>query len=113
VDLGEPIGAPEAVVASNIFHRAVAFGSAHPEMPAEGVEGRLIINGEVRATAQAPVDVAYRVRAAALLLGAMGERLQAGDHLITGSVVQVGVTPGDDVVADFGVLGRVGVAIAP
>ena len=45
--------------------------------------------------------------AAARLLGAMGERLEAGDRIITGSVVQVPVRPGDRVTADLGSLGRV------
>jgi 2-keto-4-pentenoate hydratase/2-oxohepta-3-ene-1,7-dioic acid hydratase in catechol pathway len=39
--------------------------------------------------------------------------LQAGDRLITGSVVQVQVKPGDHVIADVGGIGRVAVAIAP
>jgi 2-keto-4-pentenoate hydratase len=42
----------------------------------------------------------------------MGERFRRGDRVITGSVVQVPVDEGDDVVADFGVLGRAQVAIA-
>jgi 2-keto-4-pentenoate hydratase len=47
------------------------------------------------------------------VLGAGGERLRAGDRVITGSVVQLQVAPGDEVIADFGTLGRVGVTVAP
>jgi hypothetical protein len=40
-----------------------------------------------------------------------GERLEAGDLLITGSVVQVPIEPGDEVIADLGPLGRAELAI--
>jgi 2-keto-4-pentenoate hydratase len=42
----------------------------------------------------------------------MGERLRAGDRVITGSVVQVPVRPGDEVTADLGPLGAPRLAIA-
>jgi 2-keto-4-pentenoate hydratase len=112
VDLREPIGTAEAVIADNIFHRAVAFGAARPELP-PGVDACVLIDGRKRAEAPAPQDFGEHVRAAARLLGAMGERLRAGDRLITGSVVQVPVTPGDQVFADFGPLGCVALTIAP
>lgn len=70
--------------------------------PPDGVEGRLIVNGQVCAAAPAATDVADLVRSAAVLLEAVGERLQAGDPLITGSVVQVPIEPGDEVIADLG-----------
>ena len=57
--------------------------------------------------------MAARVGAAGRLLATMGERLQPGDRLITGSVVQVPMRPGDRVPADLGPLGRVGLTIAP
>jgi 2-keto-4-pentenoate hydratase len=113
VDLGDAPKGPEAVVADNVFHRAVAFGRFHREMPAGSTNGRLVVNGEVRATAPVDVDVAARVRAVARLLEAMGEQLRRGDRLITGSVVQVAIRPGDKVVADLGHLGDVAVSIAP
>jgi 2-keto-4-pentenoate hydratase len=56
--------------------------------------------------------LAGRISAAARLLGAVQERLRPGDRVITGSVVQVQVQQGDDVVADFGLLGRVQVSLA-
>jgi 2-keto-4-pentenoate hydratase len=42
----------------------------------------------------------------------MGERLEAGDRLITGSIVQLPVQPGDKVIADLGRLGRAGLTVA-
>jgi len=41
----------------------------------------------------------------------MGERLEAGDRIITGSVVQVPIKGGDQVTADLGPLGRVEITI--
>jgi 2-keto-4-pentenoate hydratase len=43
----------------------------------------------------------------------MGERLQAGDQIITGSVVQVAVAVDDEVAADMGPLGRLDLSIRP
>jgi 2-keto-4-pentenoate hydratase len=42
----------------------------------------------------------------------MQERMRRGDRVITGSIAQIAVSEGDDVVADFGALGRVQIAIA-
>jgi 2-keto-4-pentenoate hydratase len=103
VDLAEPPVEAHDIVAANVFHRAVVLANGIERLPA--VEGRLIVNGEVRASAPAPTDVADCVLLVARLLGAMGERLRAGDRIITGSVVQIPVAPGDAVVADLGALG--------
>jgi hypothetical protein len=111
VDLGDAAGEPEAIVAANVFHRAFALGPFRAAPP-DG-EGRLIVNGETRAAAPAPRDLTDRVRAAARILESVGERLRPGDRVITGNVVQVAVEPGDDVIADFGSLGRVRLVIAP
>ena len=105
----------QSAPATNIFHRAVAFGPAQPAMPESGVDGRLIVSGEIRASARVSIDFAARLCAAARVLGSVGQRLRAGDCVITGSVVQVQVSPGDDVTADFGALSyaRVGITPAP
>jgi 2-keto-4-pentenoate hydratase len=58
-----------------------------------------------------PDDFTERLSAAARLLDAMRERMTPGDRVITGAVVQVPVSQGDTVVADFGPLGRVRLAI--
>ena len=111
VDLARPPDDPVSVVAANVFHRAVAFSPFQPTPPAGRIQGRLIVNSRVQASAWVADNIADRVGAAARLLGAMGERLQAGDRIITGSVVQVPVKVGDQVIADMGVLGRVPLVI--
>jgi 2-keto-4-pentenoate hydratase len=102
VDLRSPPDTPDDVVAGNVFHRAVAFSSQQAALPAGGVEGRLIVNGEVRAAGWSATDLVEKVAAAARILAAVGERLEAGDLVITGSVVQVPVARGDRIEADFG-----------
>jgi 2-keto-4-pentenoate hydratase len=111
VDLAVPDDDPQAIVAANVFHRAFALGGLERSLPGRDLEGRLLVNGQVRARDKAAQDVAEAVRSAATLLAAIGERLQAGDHLITGAIVQLPVRPGDDVTADLGPLGRVALRI--
>jgi 2-keto-4-pentenoate hydratase len=112
VDLGAPLpGDPERIVATNIWHRAFALGPQDHPPPDEGAEGSLLINGEVRESALMKRDFAELVLAAARLLASVGECLRAGDSLITGSVVQVPIQPGDDVIALLGTLGRIHLSI--
>jgi 2-keto-4-pentenoate hydratase len=113
VDLGAPPpGDAERIVATNVWHRAFTLGPLDNPPPSRGAEGRLTVNGEVRDSAPIAQECASTVRAVAQLLGAVGERLQAGDRLITGSVVQVPIRPGDEVVADLGPLGHVAAAVS-
>ena len=111
VDLGPVAGGPEGIVATNVFHRAVAFAPMScTQMPARAT-GQLVVGGAVRDSAPARADYGELVRSVAVILGHAGERLRAGDRLITGSVVQVPVAAGDEVVADLGPLGSVGVSL--
>ena len=114
VDLASPPDDPQSIVAANVFHRAFTLGPLSRSLPAgSSINGRLIVNGCVRGEAVAAPDFTELVRSVAMLLGAMGERLQAGDRLITGAIVQLPVAPGDEVAVDFGPLGRTVAAIVP
>jgi hypothetical protein len=108
VDLHNAGAGAETVVATNIFHRAVAFGHTADGLPSQGA---LLLNGVVQASESVP-DVGERIRSAQQVLAAVGERFEPGDRVITGSVVQVPVQPGDEVTADFGSLGQVSLRIA-
>jgi len=112
VDLGPVAGGSWGIVAANVFHCAFALGPVQHPRPGVKTEGSLVVNGEVHATAPAAEGYLELVRAVAVVLDAMGERLRAGDRLITGSVVQVPLQPGDEVLADLGALGRVQLSIA-
>lgn len=113
VDLGPPGVGPEEVVAANVYHRAFALGTLDRSWPAGGVDASLIVNGELRASEAAEHDIADLVCSVAAVLGFMGEVLQAGDRMIMGSIVQVSVSPGDDVIAELGGLGRVQMTVEP
>ena len=113
VDLAHVPGEPESVVVANVFHRAVAFGPWRDTLPDGTVEAKLLVDGVERAADSASDALVDRLLAAARLLEAVGERLAAGDRVITGSVVQAPVEHGEDVAADFGALGAVRLTIAP
>jgi 2-keto-4-pentenoate hydratase len=101
VDLAPQPDEPDSVVAGNIFHRAVAFGTSEIPLLAAG-RVTAWVNGELRACAPWPADIAERIAAAAATLAAAGERLRAGERVITGSTVQVPVRPGDRIEVAFG-----------
>jgi Fumarylacetoacetate (FAA) hydrolase family len=111
VDLSSPPNTADDVVAANVFHRAVAFARTRSAKRPDGAEARLLVNGEVRDAGRSAHDIEAKVTAAGEILGAVGETLEPGDLVITGSVVQVAVAPGDHVEADLGALGRVSLRI--
>ena len=111
VDLTPLPGEPESIVATNIFHRAVAFGDVRQARP-KGVEAAIFVNDDLRDSAPAPDDFPERIARAAAVLAAVGERFERGDRIITGSVVQVPFDLGDDIVADFGTFGSVWLEVA-
>ena len=113
VDLGQGGDDPEAIVAANVFHRAFALGptSASSGSPPGGLAGGLSVNGQLRASASVP-DVGPRLAAAAGILASVGESLRRGDRVITGSIVQEPVRPGDALVADLGPIGSVTLRVA-
>ena len=107
VDLAPVLAEAEAVVARNVFHRAVAIGPMRSKLPTESLRATARVNGEVRETAQAEIDLAERLLAAARILEAVGERMIGDDVIITGSIVQIPIVAGDQIAADLGSLGSV------
>jgi 2-keto-4-pentenoate hydratase len=69
------------------------------------------VNGAVRDIGRSAPDLAAKIEAAAEILAAAGEALEARDLVITGSVVQVGLAPGDVVEAELDPLGRVSLQV--
>ena len=92
---------PHSVVAANDFHRAVAFGAIERELQPDAA-CELSVNGVVRESGRPPLDIPERLRAAAEVLAAVGERLRSGDRIITGLIVNTPIGAGDDVVARLG-----------
>jgi 2-keto-4-pentenoate hydratase len=112
VDLAPVLDTPVAVIASNVFHRAVVFSPSSSGFPTGPLRCAAYVNGTPCETASATGAVAGRLLAAAGVLSGVGERITAGDRIITGSIVQVPVRPNDDVVAEVAGLGTVQLSIA-
>jgi 2-keto-4-pentenoate hydratase len=110
VDYDRPTDDLDAVVASNCFHRAFVLSPAVPHLP-ESTQARVLVDGEVRAEAPAAYDPEL-LEGAVEWLGTAGERLEPGDRVLTGAVVQVPVARGQEVEVDLGELGRLGVTIS-
>ncbi|MEX2195472.1 MAG: fumarylacetoacetate hydrolase family protein [Thermoleophilaceae bacterium] len=106
----------EAILAGNVFHRAVAFGEPAAGAALDGVAARVLVNGEERGAADALAatgDPAAVVAHVAELAGAAGERLRAGERIIAGAMPPLVLPePGDRVELDLGPLGRVALAFA-
>jgi 2-keto-4-pentenoate hydratase len=108
VDIPSPPEDVETVVAGNIFHRAVVFGPHRQDAAVSGLEASLQVDGEERERARVTVDLAETIRLVADLLGAAGERLQADDRIIAGSLTApVEVSAGNEAALELGPLGRV------
>lgn len=83
-----------AIVAQNVFHRAVAFGPAVLPVHQGPVLARLSNNGHVIAEQSAQIDPFGTVLDMARLLGAFGLGLCSGDRIIAGSLIHAPVEPG-------------------
>jgi 2-keto-4-pentenoate hydratase len=111
VDVGRPPGDLETIVADNVFHRAVVVGDARHPLAAANADAILTVNGRPYGADRKLPDLLAAVRDAAALLALSGERLMAGDLLLTGSLVHVPVGPGDHLVAEIAGLGQVTASI--
>ena len=108
VDLAQARGSLEAVVHANVLHRAFVLGPSHHDSVRVA---RVYVNGELRAEGIAELDLEERAEVVASWLSALGERLEPGDRIITGSIVQVPVAPRDEVAVEMAELGRLEVSI--
>lgn len=109
VDLDRPLDDLEAILAANVFHRAVCLGQSRQDVAVSGVEVQVWLNGDLRHTARADVDLAGTIRLVADLLGPCGEPLRAGQRIIAGALTPVvPLAAGDELECDFGPLGRIG-----
>lgn len=117
-DLDPPPADVEAIVAGNVFHRHVVLGPVvRGRRDAAGVSGRVLLDGEQVAATDDPSalvgDLHEVLRLTAELLDACGERLRAGDVVITGSVTApVDVRPGQRARVELGPLGALELELA-
>ena len=110
-DVDPPPEDVRAMLAGNIFHRHVVLGPIDSSRStAEGIGGRVLRDGEEIAAnddpAQLTGEVVEVVRSTAEQLAAAGERLRAGDVVISGSVVPPQpIAPDQAVAVELGPLG--------
>ena len=110
IDMDAIPGGPDEIpgaIEHNIFHRAVAIGPAREQDTAG--EASFSVDGEVAATADAStVDLPTTVELVAQVLEEAGERLEAGDRIIAGTLTPPQpVRPGGNAALDLGALGSI------
>jgi 2-keto-4-pentenoate hydratase len=116
VDIDKPFDDLAAILASDIFHKAVAFGPRQAPRDLAGLNAGITHNGEPAGE----VDLAEQVGDAAAVLAQVGGRVEeAGAALAPGDVVIAGtlipalqVKAGDEVELDLGPLGGVALRFA-
>jgi 2-keto-4-pentenoate hydratase len=91
VELSDRSTDVEEVLAANIYQRHVVLGRPSPGASLDGVSGLVLVNGrEVARTEdpqEMPGELGGLVAHVADVLGEVGERLAAGEVVITGAVV--------------------------
>ena len=109
VDFDRPVDDAYEIVATNIFHRAVAIASSEHEASPEGLTAVLCVDGEERESAPADkFDLPAIVALVDETLATADESLEVGDRIIAGSLTTpVDVRPGQRVSLDLGPLGSV------
>jgi 2-keto-4-pentenoate hydratase len=108
---------PEAILASNIFQRAVVLGPVAEGADGRGLSARVTRDGEEVAAAgdatEATGDLVDLVVHVASTLEPAGERLRAGEVVICGSILPaLEIAPGQEVEVTVDALGSVRVALA-
>ena len=108
-----------AILAGNIFHRHVVLGPVDRDRSTgEGIGARVVVDGEEVAATDDPAaltgEIVEVVRLTAETLAAGGERLRAGEVVITGSALPPQpVAPGQHVEVELGPLGALSLRLTP
>jgi 2-keto-4-pentenoate hydratase len=113
-DIDPPPEDVEAILAANIFQRAVMLGERTEGASPEGLSATIVAPGsdpiEVADTQAATGEIVPIVRHVAELVGAFGERLRAGEVVITGALVPpIPVSPGHRLEYELRGLGRLSI----
>lgn len=110
----EPTDDVEAILAGDIFQRAVVLGPMVERAGAEGAGARLLVNGaqaSVEDPEALPGSIESLLPYLAQFLAACGERLRPGDVVITGSIVPpLAVKPGDRVEYELDGIGSISIS---
>ena len=116
VDIDLPFEDLEAILAGNVFHRAVMLGPIHEGATLDGVTARVTKSGEPAGEAlpaEVVGDPAEVVRFVAAYLEPYGGELRPGEVIIAGSLISpVTVNGGDRFEVDLGPLGALALDLA-
>lgn len=109
VDVDLPFEDVEAILAGNVFHRAVLFGEEAGDAHASGA-CRVIVDREEAAPVPVECDPEATVSFVFDFLAAHGARLAPGERIIAGSLTPpIAVAAGAEAEAEIGELGSVAV----
>jgi 2-keto-4-pentenoate hydratase len=109
VDIDLPFDDVGAILAGNVFHRAVVLGEELADAEATG-GCRVLVDGSEAAAAPVDCDVAGTVAHVAEFLERHGARLAAGEVIIAGSLTPpIPIEAGSRAEAEVGDLGAVAV----
>jgi 2-keto-4-pentenoate hydratase len=110
VDLDLPFDRIEPILAGNVFHRGVIFGSEVPGADVRDLAVSVVKAGELVADGRLVEEPATTVEVVTIFLEQHGARLLAGHRIIAGSMIPpLTIAPGDQLEVSFGVLGSIAV----
>jgi 2-oxo-3-hexenedioate decarboxylase len=104
-------GDAHRVICANVLHRAFALGPPNPGGVPSGSRALGTVDGVVREVGAVTADVPERLAAVAALLDRQGERLRAGEWVLTGSLTHVEARPGTNAEVAIDGLGSLAVRI--
>jgi 2-keto-4-pentenoate hydratase len=112
VDVDPPVDGFEGVVSDNAYHRAFVLGPTRRRVVTGTRLGSIRwVNGELRDSGTTSEDFSAKLVTIARQLEAVGEGLQAGDRIITGSLTHLPVRAGDAVEISITPLGSLAIEI--
>jgi 2-keto-4-pentenoate hydratase len=112
VDVDRSPGDLDAVMRSDVFHRAVVFGRTLAVSPDDLGQATLSLDDTAHEASEPIPDPPWVVRTVADVLGQFGERLLPGDRILSGSFVHQCLGDARSASAAIEGLGRVSLVIA-
>jgi 2-keto-4-pentenoate hydratase len=114
VDLNLPFDDIEPILAANVFHRGVIFGPDLTGLDVTDLRVAVTSAGVQVAEGRLTESPEVTIAAVRTFLERHGAHLAAGDRIIAGSMIApLSISPGDELMVDFGPLGALEVRFSP